>query len=189
MVTPGYHSSACAECWEPRAEGSASLSTQQAARSTGVVVLVRAVAVTLMLVGGAAPTASQELPGGASAMAGVPVAARDLPRGATLTAEDVVGGAVGGGEKGPAGWVTRRVIAAGEALREPAIMRPNLVAAGEVVQLVWRHGSIELRLVGRAMGSAAQGERVQVRVDSRRRFAGVVIDRGLVRIQAGKSKP
>lgn len=120
--------------------------------------------------------------GATSAMAqGVPVAARDLQRGATLRREDIDGG--DGEGSGPVGWVTRRVIAAGEALREPAIMRPNLVRNGDVVQLVWKQGSVELRLVGRAMGSAARGERVQVRVDSRRRFVGVVIEEGLVRME------
>lgn len=118
----------------------------------------------------------------------VPVAARDLPRGAVLQREDIAlapAAAGGGAVADPEGWVTRRVIAEGETLREPAITRPNLVASGEVVQLVWRQGSVELRLIGRAMGSAARGERVHVRVDSKRRFAGVVEGPALVRIEAG----
>lgn len=114
----------------------------------------------------------------------VPVAARDLPRGAVLGDGDVEGQGAGSVE----GWVTRRVIAAGEPLRAPAVAPPDLVRSGEVVQLVWRDGEIEIRLVGRAMGSAGRGERVQVRVDSRRRFAGVVEERGVVRIRAGESE-
>ncbi len=140
----------------------------------GALVVAAAVAVALAATRGAA----QEPSGG-----GTPVAARTLPRGAALAAEDVVGD--------PAaleGWVTRRVISEGEALREPAIAPPDLVTAGEVVQVVWKHGGIELRLVGRATSSGALGERVQVRVDSRRRFAGLVVDRALVRMEAGDNR-
>ena len=136
--------------------------------------------IALVLGFGAAPALAQAPSGG-----GAPVAARQLPRGAVVTAEDVVGGsAIGQG--GPEGWVTRRVIAAGEVLREPAIMRPDVVKTGDVVQLVYRQGAVELRMVGRALGSAARGEKVQVRVDSRRRFSGVVVDAGTIRMEAGE---
>src|SRR5690606_30298771 len=83
----------------------------------------------------------------------------------------------------PVGWVTRRVVQAGEELRAPTIAPPNLVTAGETVQLLWRQGSLELRVRGRAMGSAAEGERVLVHVDSRRRLEGVAVAPRLIRVE------
>lgn len=130
----------------------------------------------------------------AQASGAMSIAARDLPRGATLTAEDIrvttTDGAAGSGEGddrvgasevGP-GWVTRRVIAEGEPLRAPAVGPPVFVRAGEEVVVVSRRGSIELRLRGRAMGTASEGDRVTVRIDSRRRLEGIAAAPGIVHI-------
>ncbi len=131
----------------------------------------------------------------AQASGAISVAARDLPRGATLTAEDIritttddaagIGEGVapiGASEVGP-GWVTRRVIAEGEPLRVPAVGPPLFIRAGEDVIVVSRRGAIELRLRGRAMGAAGEGDRVTVRIDSRRRLEGIAAAPGLVHIQ------
>lgn len=115
----------------------------------------------------------------------VVVAARDLPRGAVLERSDLryPAGAVPDSAAPPLGWVTRRVIGAGEPLREPAVAAPEWVRNGTPVQLLWKSGAVELRLTGRAMGSGARGERVWVRVDARRRFAGIVEGPGVVRME------
>jgi flagellar basal body P-ring formation protein FlgA len=124
---------------------------------------------------------------GAGQQSGEPVAARSLARGVTLGAMDIrypeggSGGEAAGARVGP-GWVTRRVIAEGEPLREPAVGRPLLIRAGEEVEAVWRSGAIELRIRGRAMGGAAEGERVIVRIDTRRRLEGIAVAAGQVRI-------
>lgn len=119
----------------------------------------------------------------------VPVAARDLDRGEVLTRADVAFAPAGdrrtsGVVERPVGWVTRRVVAAGEVLRAPTIARPDAVRSGDPVLLVWRDGGVELRIRGKAMGSAALGERITVHVDGRRRFEGVVESPTLVRLQA-----
>ena len=87
-----------------------------------------------------------------------------------------------------AGWVTRRVIAAGEALRPPAVAPPVLVNAGEPVQVVARRGNVELTLRARAASSAAAGERVTVRTEAGRRLQGVaeVLQVGISRRQPGR---
>jgi flagellar basal body P-ring formation protein FlgA len=115
---------------------------------------------------------------GAAAQENPPVAARDLARGVTLEAADVLGD----GEI--VGWVTRRVVREGEALRPPAIAPPEMVRSGDTVQGVWRQGGMEIRVQGRAMNSAAEGERVSVRVDARRRFEGVAVGSGVVRLDS-----
>lgn len=113
-----------------------------------------------------------------------PLAARDLPRGTVLSRADVAAGEAGAAEvQAVVGSVTRRVVARGEPLRAPAIAPRDVVAAGDVVELVWREGDLELRMRGRALGSAAAGEQVGVRVDVKRRFAGVVVGPGVVRIE------
>jgi flagellar basal body P-ring formation protein FlgA len=116
---------------------------------------------------------------------GVAVAARDLPRGAVLAPGDVIAPA-GAGEAAanPVGWVTRRMVSGGEPLRPPTIAPPNAVRAGDTVDLVWRAGSLEIRVAGRAMNSATAGGRVLVRVDGRRRFAGVAHPDGTVHLDS-----
>ena len=134
------------------------------------------------------------MPGGLSAQeeGKVAVAARALPRGAVLEQKDIAyraGGSLPGAAAGTraevaAGWVTKRVIAEGEPLREPAVAPPALIKSGDVVQLVWTDGKIELRLTGRAMNAATAGGRVTVRVDTERRFEGVAIAPGQVRMDS-----
>jgi flagellar basal body P-ring formation protein FlgA len=116
--------------------------------------------------------------GGADAQ----VAARGIARGAVLTEADICDeGGGGAGRVGP-GWVARRVIAAGEPLREPAVGRPQLVRAGEAVDVVWSGGGVTLRVRGTAMGGAVEGERVLVRLDAHRRIEGTAAGAGVVRI-------
>jgi len=117
-----------------------------------------------------------------------PTAARDLPRGITLTEADIVRRddpalAATNGDGVGEGWVTRRLIAAGEPLRRPAVAPPVWVATGESVQVLYRVGSVEARLRGTAMGTASKDERVLVRIDTRRRVEGVVVAPGLVTFQ------
>jgi flagella basal body P-ring formation protein FlgA len=80
------------------------------------------------------------------------------------------------------GWVTHRVIAAGEQLREPAVTKPALVKAGDGVSIEWRRGTVALSMRGTAAGSASLGERVWVRTASGHRLQGVVAAPALVRI-------
>jgi hypothetical protein len=55
------------------------------------------------------------------------------------------------------------------------------VTAGSAVDLVWRDGSLELRLRGVAANSAPLGARTTVRV-GRRRFEGIAAGPALVRL-------
>jgi flagella basal body P-ring formation protein FlgA len=114
----------------------------------------------------------------------VPIAARELPRGTVLEAGDFVFETESVEEEGPIGWVTKRVVNEGEPLRPPTIAPVDLVRSGDPVQLVWTSGSLELRIHGEAMGSAAKGERVRVRVDTQRRFEGTVLEAGVVRLDS-----
>jgi flagella basal body P-ring formation protein FlgA len=116
----------------------------------------------------------------------VPVAARDIPRGVALVSADIAYRAATATEQTSAttGWVTRRIITAGEVLRAPAVSPPLLVNAGDEVEAVWRDGSLELRIHGRAMNAAAEGGRVSVRVDMARRFEGVAVAAGLVKLDS-----
>ncbi|GLC25389.1 flagella basal body P-ring formation protein FlgA [Roseisolibacter agri] len=109
-----------------------------------------------------------------------PTAARDLPRGHTLVADDVTPAT-------PAlvGWMTRRVITAGEPLREPGIARPlaaSAVTAGQRVAVLYRDAGVELRMAGVAANAAPIGGRVQVRLDARRRLEGTVVAPGVVQL-------
>jgi len=120
-----------------------------------------------------------------------PVAARDLERDVVLAAGDIAwtsvirwGPPAGAAPEVRPGWVTRRRIAAGDALREPAVGPPLAVRAGETVEAVWSRGGITLTLPVRAAGSAVVGERVAVRTESGRRIQAIAVEPGRVRIDA-----
>jgi flagella basal body P-ring formation protein FlgA len=139
--------------------------------------------------GATAPTVGKAAPSAATWL----VAARDLERGETLTAEDFTrvpvpaDAGAGAGDDAPQeliGWKTRRVIAEGEPLRAPAVAPPDLVNAGEPVEAVFRGRTVVLRVKGTAAGSGAMGERVLVRIDARRRLEGVVIGPALVELES-----
>jgi flagella basal body P-ring formation protein FlgA len=72
------------------------------------------------------------------------------------------------------GWVTRRVVLAGEVLREPAAAPMPLVSAGAPVQFEINQSGLRLSLDGVAMSAASLGERVAVRLGAKRRVVGIV---------------
>jgi flagella basal body P-ring formation protein FlgA len=115
------------------------------------------------------------------------VAARLLPRGTVLTADDIVyrdttlRGPTDTNRVAP-GWVTRRLIGAGEVLRVPAVERPNLVSANESVSVEWADRNVMLTMRGVATRNAALGERVTVRTELGHRVEATVIAVGRVRI-------
>jgi flagella basal body P-ring formation protein FlgA len=110
----------------------------------------------------------------------VPVATRALPRGASLTTADyqllaaVVRPALRNAAAAESGWVTRRAVAAGEPLVEPAVGPPALVTSGQPVNFVADHAGIRLSIRGTAATSGALGDRVWVRVEAGRRLRGIV---------------
>jgi flagellar basal body P-ring formation protein FlgA len=119
-----------------------------------------------------------------AAAADAPTAVRDLPRGHTLTVDDIAGAdqrqPTAGGDLAMAGWVTRRAIRAGEPLREPAVAPAPVIRAGEPVEAIWRQGGLELRVRGVALANAVAGQRVAVRLDTRRRLEGTAAGPGQV---------
>jgi flagella basal body P-ring formation protein FlgA len=115
------------------------------------------------------------------------IATRTLARGTVLSANDFV--VRDTTLRGPAdampvgeGWVTRRLIGAGEVLRIPAVERPHLVTANQPVEVEWRDSNVTLTLRGIATRNAALGERVPVRTGSGRRMEAVVVAPGRVRM-------
>lgn len=112
---------------------------------------------------------------------GIAVAARRIPRGVSLRAEDMRGGAPDD-EVPPArdprqaqpGWVTRRVVQAGEPLREPAVAPPPLVRAGAPVRFEVVEDGFHLAFDGHAVAAASFGDTVAVRLGPKRRLIGVV---------------
>ena len=108
-----------------------------------------------------------------------PVAARDLPRGVELTAADLSGDTTAASM---VGWVTRRVIRAGEQLKEPAVEPPQLVRAGSEVVVRAEYGGVVVTRPGTALASGSLGDRVRVRLDVQHTITGIVASRATVRI-------
>ena len=110
----------------------------------------------------------------------VPVASRALPRGASLSAADyqvatvTVRYALRSAAAAESGWVTRRPVAAGEPLIEPAVGPPALVTAGQPVTFVAGRDPVRLTIRGTAATAGSLGQMVWVRLDAGRRLRGVV---------------
>lgn len=117
-----------------------------------------------------------------------PVAARDLERDVVLAEGDIAyRPTIEWGAPRPVtpvrpGWVTRRRIALGQALEEPAVGPPVVVRAGEPVRAVLTRGAITLALDAIALGNAAIGEKVAFRTDSGRRLVGIAAGPSLIHI-------
>lgn len=117
----------------------------------------------------------------------VAVAARAIPRGAVLAADDIeyrdttLRVATDTNAIAP-GWVTRRMINAGEVLRSPAVEPPQIVTANEPVLVEWVDGNVSLTVHGTAARNGSIGERVPVRTELGKRIEGTVVAPGRVRI-------
>jgi flagella basal body P-ring formation protein FlgA len=116
----------------------------------------------------------------------VPVASRALARGATITKADflvistTVRSALRTAAAAESGWVTRRPVAAGEPLVEPAVGPPSLVASGQPVTFVSGTSDVRISIRGTAASPGALGDLEWVRVDAGRRLRGVVTAPGTV---------
>ncbi len=125
----------------------------------------------------------------------IPVATRAIARGESLVAGDIAWRAPRPADRAPdssvvtpVGWVTRRVLRAGEPLLEPAVEPPPAVRSGQTVQLTYRSGDIRLTMPGVAMSSALVGEEVTVRLDASRRLRAIVTAPGRVSAREPRSR-
>lgn len=156
---------------------------------TVAVTLLVLVSLGLAPLGAQAPSAGLAAPAGTAALGverSVPVAAHALARGVALSPSDyriatvVVRPALRGAATADSGWVTRRAVAEGEALIEPAVGPPSLVTAGQAVTFVAQTGTVRLSVRSTAASAGALGDRIWVRMDSGRRLRGVVAAPGTV---------
>lgn len=120
-----------------------------------------------------------------------PVAKRGLPRGRVVSDADIeIRPRVHWGSPEEAlvtvegGWVTHRRFDRGELLASPGIRPPLMVESGSPVQVRWARGGVEISLRGRAVGSAAMGERVRVRTENGRRLDGIATGPGTVTVSS-----
>jgi flagella basal body P-ring formation protein FlgA len=109
-----------------------------------------------------------------------PVAAHDLARGVELAAADIAGDS---GSASRVGWITRRVIRAGEPLKVPAIAPAQLVRAGVEVTVRAAVGGVLVTRTGTALSSGSLGDRIRVRLDSQHTITGIVASSASVKIQ------
>lgn len=111
----------------------------------------------------------------------IPVAARDLVRGTVLSSSDIKwadttlsDGSIPDAAKVAPGWVARRVIHAGEVLQEPGVAQPDLISAGDVVDVIYNGPGVSIKTHGTAAGHGKKGDELFVRLDNRRRLHGII---------------
>jgi flagella basal body P-ring formation protein FlgA len=142
-------------------------------------VVSSAIGVCVVIAFGAPVAGAQSTQSAQSAVpSAVPVAAREIARGVELTGADISGDST---ER--AGWLTRRVIHAGEPLKEPAVVPPQLVRAGTEITVRAETGGVTVTRTGTALMSGSLGERVRVRIDTQHIVTGIVAGSATVRIQ------
>lgn len=116
------------------------------------------------------------------------VLTRGVAVGETLGAADIstvrrdtarIAGAVLSAPELAIGRVARRTLSAGSLLSANDLVAQRLVRRGDNVALVARRGSVEVRMAGRALGDAGEGERVSVEnLSSRKVMQGVTTAAG-----------
>jgi flagella basal body P-ring formation protein FlgA len=117
------------------------------------------------------------------------VAARDLPRGHTLSPADwtLVTQPVWGAPRAASaaveeGWTVRRPIRAGEVLGSPQVGPPDAVRSGSPVTVEYVRGPVVLTLPGTALGTVPVGGAVNVRTETGERLRGEAVAPGRVRV-------
>ncbi len=140
-----------------------------------------------------APGWSVHLPVSVQARAGVLVAARPLPRGHRVQADDLRAqtlelGALNGqylvGNASAVGQALRRSVAVGERLTPSLLQAPILVRRGEPVMMQLHGSNFVIHANGRALGAGAAGERVAVEnLTSKRVVHGTVTGDGRVTVE------
>ncbi len=122
----------------------------------------------------------------------VVVAARALARGQTIAAGDLrlekrdtsrLHRAYFTDIAGLLGQRTRRQVAAGRLLHPGLVERRRLVRRGTLVQLLARHGALQVRVKGKALEDGTLGDRIRVRnTASGRTVTGEVVASGVVAV-------
>ena len=81
------------------------------------------------------------------------------------------------------GKITKRVVFANSVIRPQMLSLPLLVKRGQTVVLMAESNGIQVRMSGKALGSAPAGQTIRVRnLSSRRIVEGVVVRSGVVKI-------
>jgi flagella basal body P-ring formation protein FlgA len=124
----------------------------------------------------------------------VPVAARDVPRGTTLTEDDItfmnmdeadLVGNIATDLDTIVGQVTRLTLRSGQPVRTHAIAKAVAVERGQSVTMVWSVASINLTAQGNAMEKGAVGDVIRVtNAKSKETMLAEIIDNRTVRIAA-----
>lgn len=119
----------------------------------------------------------------------MPIAARDLMRGAILSSGDIkwadttlTDGTIPEAASVAPGWVARRVIRAGEILQEPGVAKPDLIIAGDAVDVIYSTQGVAVSVRGTAIGRGGKGDEVYIRLDNRRRLRGIIAGPNTVRV-------
>jgi len=90
-----------------------------------------------------------------------------------------IAGSVLSNPEAAVGRVARRALTAGSLLSATDLVAQRVIRRGDSVALVARRGGVEVRMAGKALGDAGEGERVSVEnLSSRRVMQGVATELG-----------
>lgn len=118
----------------------------------------------------------------------LPRAARLMPRGTVITAGDIMLLGDSLPRTLPVGWITRRVVQSGEALRPPAIGRAPVILSGTRVTITAGSARVAISRSGTALADGAPGDTIPVRVD-RANTISVIVRDSLIVVPLASSRP
>jgi flagella basal body P-ring formation protein FlgA len=118
----------------------------------------------------------------------LPRAARLMPRGTVITADDIMVLGDSLPRTLPIGWITRRVVQSGEMLRPPAIGRAPVITSGTRVTITAGTARIAISRSGTALADGAPGDTIPVRVDRASSISAIVRD-SLTVVPLASSRP
>ena len=82
------------------------------------------------------------------------------------------------------GMVLKRQLSAGAPLTPNLIEKPQIISRGQEVSILAESGSMEIRMLGKALSHGAEGDRISViNKTTRRKLEGIVAADGTVRIE------
>ena len=67
-------------------------------------------------------------------------------------------------------------------MQEPSVAKPDVISAGDAVDVIYSTPGVAIRVRGTAIGRGGKGDEVYVRLDNRRRLRGIIDGPNTVRV-------
>ena len=81
------------------------------------------------------------------------------------------------------GQIAARALPAGQPLRDYMVKLPDIIVQGDTVRVLVNSGTFQITASGQAMGNAAKGQSVRVKLDTGRTVSGTAVAEQTVQLR------